>query len=91
MERLTGQGERVTLDATVVQPQTSDGQDVRRARIKDEGGLELRRLDGVPLGPEPACAGELLPIQVGEDPRDLRAGRSLGAAQILSITCLTTV
>ena len=62
-----------------------------RPGIEDEGSLELDRLNGPVLCPEPASGRERLAVEPGEDPRDVGAGRTVGAAQILSITCLTTV
>jgi hypothetical protein len=63
-------------------------------RIEDESLDELDRFDRPTLAPEPAFAGDRLAIQVTERPGDLlerRRAWRLGSAQILSITCLTTV
>ena len=75
----------------IVQPQARHGQDVRRGGIEDERRLEVDRSNGPALGAEPARGSQLGPIETLEYPRDVFAGQSDRGAQILSITCLTTV
>ena len=79
------------MDAPIVQPEPSHGQDVGRRGVQDEGGLQLDGLDTATLRAEPAGAGDLRSIEFLDDPRNVSAGRSSRAVQILSITCLTTV
>jgi hypothetical protein len=74
------------LARTVVQRERDDGEDVRRPRIEDERLVERRPGDGTTLRPEPAGLGDGLEVETPDGGLDLRA-----RAQILSITCLTTV
>jgi hypothetical protein len=64
---------------------------VRRVRVEDERGFELDGRDRATLGPEPASRPEPLAVEAFENPRDVGAGGTKRCAQILSITCLTTV
>jgi hypothetical protein len=54
--------------------------------VEFEGVLELDRADRPSLGTEPAFGGDGVPVEAREGSRDLGV-----RAQILSITCLTTV
>jgi hypothetical protein len=67
---------------------------VRRIRVEDERVLQLDGADRPALPTEPALAGDRLAVETRERPRDLAVRASRGSrwtAQILSITCLTTV
>ena len=86
--------ERVALPRPVVEPEPGDRQDVRRRRVEDERLLEVDRADRPALRAEPALARDRLAVEARERPRDLAVRASRGSrwiAQILSITCLTTV
>jgi hypothetical protein len=63
-----------------------DGQDVRRVAVEDEGVVESDRRDGPAVTAEPALGGQGFPVEPAERRLDVGVG-----AQILSITCLTTV
>jgi hypothetical protein len=70
----------------VVETDRGDGQDMTRREVEFEGVLELDRADRPTLGAEPAFGRDGFPVEARE------GGRDLGVrAQILSITCLTTV
>jgi hypothetical protein len=62
-----------------------------RTRVKDEGRLDLDRENGMSLGAEPASGRELASVEASERSCDVGSGRTDRGAQILSITCLTTV
>ena len=93
-QRAPGQDERVALPRPVVEPEPGDREDVRRRRVEDERVLELDRADRPALRAEPALARDRLAVETRERPRDLAVRAPRGSrwiAQILSITCLTTV
>ena len=93
-QRAPGQHERVALPRPVVEPEPGDRQHVRRLGVEDERLLEVDRADRPALRAEPALARDRLAVEAAERPRDLAVRGSRGSrrtAQILSITCLTTV
>ena len=59
---------------------------MRPGIVEDERLIERRDRDGTALPPEPAGPGDGLEVEPRDGGLDLRA-----RAQILSITCLTTV
>jgi hypothetical protein len=91
---MPGQGERVALPRPVVEPEPGDREDVGYLGIEDERVLQLDRADRPALCPEPALARDRLAVEIPERPRDVAERGAAGCrwtAQILSITCLTTV
>jgi len=64
---------------------------VGRARVEDEGVIERDPGNGPALRPEPARARDLRSIEALEREGYLGPIGSPWEAQILSITCLTTV
>ena len=90
-QRTAGEGEGVSLRGPVVQLQPRDRKEVRRTRVEDERVLQFDRPNDPALGAEPARGGQPVSIELREGPGDLGPGRSRRGAQILSITCLTTV
>ncbi len=93
-QRATGQDEAVALPRAIVEPEPGDREDVRRRRVEDERILQLDRADRPALRAEPALADDRLAVETRERPRDLAVRAPRGSrwiAQILSITCLTTV
>jgi hypothetical protein len=89
-----GQRERVALPRAVVEPEPGDRQDVRRARVQEKGVLQVDRADRPALRAEPALVRDRpaieSPQRLGDFPERWSAG-TRWTAQILSITCLTTV
>jgi hypothetical protein len=63
-----------------------DGEDVRRVVVEDEGLVEGDRRDGPPVTAEPPLGGQGFQVESAECRLDVGV-----RAQILSITCLTTV
>ncbi len=93
-QRAPGQREGVALPRPVVEPEPGDRKHVRCLGVKDERVLEVDRADRPALRAEPALARDRLAVEASERPRDLAvrgSGGSRRTAQILSITCLTTV
>ena len=77
-------GPNSTASPSAGSPTTSE--DVRRPYVKDERLIQRRPGDDATLGPEPTSPGDGLEIKPPDGGLDVRV-----RAQILSITCLTTV
>jgi hypothetical protein len=91
LQRLPGQREGVPTPGAIVQLERRDRENVRRTRVEDECVFEPQFDDAPAFRPEPARAGDLVPIEALQRLGDLDPARTVGLVQILSITCLTTV
>ncbi len=85
-ERRPGEREGIRLATAVVEGQRDHGQHVRPGLVQDERLVEGRPDDRATLRAEPASVPDRLEVEPPDGGLDLRA-----RAQILSITCLTTV